>query len=291
MVRILAPSDQIAMNRISLGVVKNRNLVYLASCVILSLLLLALPGKTQSDLSALIFKFSYAPFYTLSHRIKQLKGVYQENKKLQQRVMELTLENSKLKEEHLENSRLRALLEFRSELEYEVIPAEVVAAEPNRPPGMGTVLINIGKKEGIKRNMPVLNLQGLVGKIEEVFPHRSAVQLMVDPNFRVAALDQRSRVFGIIKPVPGRGFLLNLDNVPDGEDIDIGDEVVSSGLGGIFPAGVRIGVVFKVEEQTFRKTIPYSGIFKEIEVKPSVDFNSLEEVFVLNIDGEKEKAE
>jgi rod shape-determining protein MreC len=287
MIRILVPGGQIAMNRISLEVVKNRNLVFLASCVVLSLGLLALPANIKLDLSALIFRFSYAPFYTFSHRIKQLKGVYQESKRLQQRVMELTLENSRLQEEHLENSRLRALLEFRSELEYEVIPAEVVAAEPNRPPGRGTVLINKGKKDGIKRNMPVLNLQGLVGKIEEVFPRRSTVQLMVDPNFRVSALNQRSRVFGIIKPIPGRGFLLSLDNVPDGEDVEIGDEVVSAGLGGIFPAGVRIGVVSKVEEQTFHKTIPYSGIFKEIGVKPSVNFSSLEEVFVLNIDGEK----
>jgi len=252
-------------------------------------LLLVLSGKVKSDISALIFRFTYAPFYALSHQIEQLKGVYQENKKLHQMVMELTLENYKLKEKHLENSRLRALLEFRSELRYQVIPAEVVAAEPNRPPGTGSVLINKGKEEGIKGNMPVLNLHGLVGKIENVFPHRSTVQLMMDPNFRVSALDQRSRVFGIIKPHPGPGSVLKLDNVPTREDVRTGDEVVSSGLGGIFPAGVRIGVVSRVEEQTSRKTSPYYGIFKNIEVKPSVDFNSLEELFVLNIDTEKRK--
>jgi rod shape-determining protein MreC len=250
-------------------------------------LLLVLSGKVKSDISALILRFTYAPFYALSHQIEQLKGVYQENKKLHQMVMELTLENYKLKEKHLENSRLRALLEFRSELRYQVIPAEVVAAEPNRPPGTGSVLINKGKEEGIKRNMPVLNLHGLVGKIEEVFPHRSTVQLMLDPNFRVSALDQRSRVFGVIKPQPGHGLLLKLDNVPAREDVRLGDEVVSAGLGGVFPVGIRIGVVTRVEEQTFRKTSPYSGIFKEIEVKPSVDFNSLEEIFVLSIDGEE----
>lgn len=278
------------MNKISFAVTRNRNLLYLTVCLLLSLLLLALPGKLKSDLSGLIFRFTYAPFYALSHQIKQLKGVYQENKKLHQRVMELTLENSKLKEEHLENSRLRALLEFRSGLRYQVIPAEVVAAEPNRPFGTGSVLINKGKEEGIGRNMPVLNLHGLVGKIENVFPHRSTVQLMMDPNFRVSALDQRSRVFGIIKPHFGPGSVLKLDNVPTREDVRTGDEVVSSGLGGIFPAGVRIGVVFKVEEQTSRKTSPYYGIFKNIEVKPSVDFNSLEELFVLNKDREKDSS-
>jgi rod shape-determining protein MreC len=272
------------MNKISFVVTKNPNLLYLTTCVLLSLLLLALPAEVKSDFSAFIFRFTYAPFYALSHQIKQLQGVYQENKKLQQKVIKLTLENSELKEEHLENFRLRALLEFRSELEYRVISAEVVAAEPNRPLGRGSVLINKGKEEGIKRNMPVLNLYGLVGKIEEVSPHRSTVQLMLDPDFRVSALDQRSRVFGIIKPYPGQGLLLKLDNVPMGEDVRIGDEVLSAGLGGIFPAGIKIGIVSNVEEGSFREASPYSGVFKEIEVIPSVYFNSIEELFVLNVD-------
>jgi rod shape-determining protein MreC len=253
----------------------------------LSLLLLALPGEMKSGLSALVFRFSYAPFYALSHQIKQLRGVYQENKKLQLKVMELTLENSQLQEEHLENSRLRALLEFRSGLGYQVIPAEVVAAEPNRPGGGGLVLINKGREEGIKRNMPVLNLYGLVGRIAEVFPYRATVQLMSDPDFRVSALDQRSRVCGIIKPSPGQSLLLKLDNIPLGEDVQIGDEVVSAGLGGIFPAGIKIGIVSNIEEGALRQASPYSGIFKEIEVIPSVYFNSLEELFVLNITGER----
>lgn len=275
------------MNKISFAFTKNRNLLYLTTCILLSLLLLALPAGVKSDLSALIFGFTYAPFYALSNQVKQLKGVYRENRKLHQEVMELTLENSELVEERLENSRLRALLEFRSELEYQVIPAEVVAAEPNRPQGTGSVVINKGKDKGIERNMPVLNLQGLVGKIEEVFPSRSTVQLMLDPNFRVSALDQRSRVFGIIKPHSGSGSVLRLDNVPTGEDIRTGDQVVSSGLGGIFPAGIKIGVVSGVEEQALSKRGPYSGVFQEIKVKPSVDFSSLEELFILNIDEEK----
>ena len=276
-----------AMDKISFAFTKNRNLLYLATCILLSLLLLALPVRVKSDLSSLIFGFTYAPFYALSNQIKQLKWVYGENRKLHQKVMELTLENSKLKEEHLENSRLRALLEFRSELRYQVIPAEVVAAEPNRPLGTGSVVINKGKEKGIRPNMPVLNLHGLVGKIQETFPYRSTVQLMLDPNFRVSALDQRSRIFGIIKPHSGPGSVLKLDNVPTGEDIRTGDQVVSSGLGGIFPAGIRIGIVSRVEEQALSKTSPYSGVFKEIKVKPSVDFSSLEELFILNIDEEK----
>ncbi len=277
------------MNKISLVVAKNRNLPYLAACLLLSLVLLSLPGKVKSGLSGVIIRFTYAPFYALSHQLEQLKGVYQENKRLREMVMDLTLQNSELKEEHLENSRLRSLLEFGTRLRWGIISAEVVAAELNRPAGAGLVVINKGRGDRVKRNMPVVNLSGLVGKIEEVFPSHSTVQLMLNPNFRVSALDQRSRVFGIVRPCPGQGSVLKLDNIPSEEDVRIGDEVVSAGLGGIFPAGIRIGVVCRVGQKAFRQMGPHYGIFKEIDVKPSVDFNSLEEIFLLNIGDGKER--
>jgi len=248
--------------------------------VLLSFLLLILPQRIKSDLSAFIFKFTYGPFYAFSHHIKELEGVREENRRLHQEVMELSLRNFWLNEEHLENSRLRELLGFKSQLEQKVIPTHVVAKDPNRR--YFSVLINKGSQEGLKRNMPVVNMHGLVGKIVDVSARSSVVQLMIDPSFRASAKDQRSRVFGIIKP--GSGFTLRLDNVPLSEDVKIGDQVISSGLGGIFPPGIKIGVVTSVEsEETFSEEDRSFGIFKRIQVKPSVDFSSLEELFVLEV--------
>ena len=248
--------------------------------ILLSLLLLILPQNIKSDLSALIFRFTYGPFYAFSNQIKELEGVREENKRLHQKVMELSLRNLWLNEEHLENLRLRELLDFKSQIEHKVIPADVVARDPNRR--YFSVLIDKGSKEGIKRNMPVVNMHGLVGKIVDVSPHSSVVQLMSDPRFRASALDKRSRVFGIVKP--GVGSALRLDNVPLPEDVKVGDQVISSGLGGIFPPGIMIGVVTGVESsETFSEQDRSFGIFKMIQVKPSVDFSSLEEVFVLEV--------
>jgi rod shape-determining protein MreC len=261
--------------------IRKETFLHLAFFVLLSFLLLILPGKFKSDISAFIFKFTYGPFYAFSNHIRMLEGVREENRKLNRKVMELSLRNSWLQEEHLENQRLRELLKFRSELTYQVTPADLVASEPNRR--YFSVLINKGSVEGVKRNMPVVNMHGLVGKIVEVSPHSSVVQLMIDPSFRASALDQRSRVYGIIKP--GSGFTLRLDNVPLTEDVRVGDVVISSGLGGIFPPGIQIGMVTAVESQETYSTEDGSfGIFKMILVNPSVDFSRLEELFVLDVE-------
>ena len=267
---------------------RKETLLHLSTFVLLSLLLLILPQSIKSDISAFVHRFTYGPFDALDNHVKELEGVREENKRLHLRVMELSLKNFWLNEERLENRRLRELLDFRSELKYKVIPADLVAAEPNRR--HFSVLINKGSEEGIKRNMPVVNMHGLVGKTVDVSPHTSVVQLIIEPSFRVSALDQRSRVYGIIRP--GSGFTLRLGNVPLTEDVEVGDGIISSGLGGIFPPGIRIGRVTAVESQESLSKENFSfGIFKRINVKPSVDLSSLEEVFVLEVEKEVEDEE
>jgi rod shape-determining protein MreC len=260
---------------------RKETLLHLSTFVLLSLVLLILPRSIKSDISAFVHRFTYGPFDALDNHVKELEGVREENKRLHLRVMELSLKNFWLNEERLENRRLRELLDFRSELKYKVIPADLVAAEPNRR--HFSVLINKGSEEGIKRNMPVVNMHGLVGKTVDVSPHTSVVQLIIEPSFRVSALDQRSRVYGIIRP--GSGFTLRLGNVPLTEDVEVGDGIISSGLGGIFPPGIRIGRVTAVESQESLSKENFSfGIFKRINVRPSVDLSSLEEVFVLEVE-------
>jgi rod shape-determining protein MreC len=260
--------------------------LHLTIFALLSFLLLILPQRIKSDLSAFIFRFTYGPFYSLSNHIQELEGIREENRRLHQKLMELALRNFWLNEAQLENQRLRGLLDFRSELEHKVIPADVVASDPNR--ASFSILINKGSQDGVRENMPVVNMRGLVGKIVDVSSRGATVQLMIDPSFRASALDKRSRVFGIIKP--RAGFTLRLDNVPLQEDVMVGDLVISSGLGGVFPPGLQIGTVTAVKSQeTFSQEDRSFGIFKMIQVNPSVDFSSLEEVFILDVQKEKGK--
>lgn len=248
--------------------------------VFLSVSLIIIPQDFKTDFSASIFKLTYGPFYSFRNYVKELEGVRNENRKLQEKIVELSLRNSWLKEEHLENQRLRELMEFRQNLDYRVIPAEVLATEPNRR--YYSIMIDKGSGNGVRRNMPVVNLNGLVGKVVEVTTSGAVVQLMIDPNFRASAQDEKTRVLGIIKL--WSGSKLRLDNVPLQEEVNAGDRIITSGLGGIFPSGIKIGVITAVEGvQDSSKLDRSFGIFKMIEVTPYADFNSLEELFVLDV--------
>ena len=268
------------MGRISLWInLKRETSLILAVFVLLSVLLIILPQDFKTDLSALIFKGTHGPFYSFRNYVKELEGVRDENRELREKIVELSLRNSWLNEERLENQRMRGLLEFRQNLDYRVIPAEVLAAEPNRR--YFSIMIDKGSGNGVKRNMPVVNLNGLVGKVVEATTFSAVVQLMIDPNFRASAQDEKTRVLGIIKLQSGSK--LRLDNVPLQEEVNAGDRIITSGLGGIFPSGIKIGVITAVESVEDSSKLDRSfGIFKMIEVTPYVDFNRLEELFVLD---------
>jgi len=236
----------------------------------LSLFLFLLPVKVKKSLSEVIFSFTYAPFYSIANRIGELYGVHQANRILNEKVTRLTLENIQLQEESRENQRLRQMLEFESKSSYQLIPAEVVSAEPGRFPS--SIWINLGEKDGIKKGMPVINMDGLIGRVSEVLMRKSVVQLLYHPNCRVPALDSRSRVQGIVRSKGG--ISLNLDNVPAEEDVKPGDEIYSSGSGEIFPEGLKIGQVNRVSPER-------DSVFKVITIKPAVNFARLEELFII----------
>jgi len=238
----------------------------------LSLLLFLLPVKIKKSLSEVVFRFTYAPFYSIAGRVSELYNVHQVNKVLNEKVTRLTLENIRLQEESKENQRLKQMLGFKSESSYQLIPAEVVSTEPGRFPTL--VWINFGEKDGIKKGMPVISVDGLIGRVSEVLIGSSIVQLLYHPNCRVAALDYRSRVQGIVRSKGG--ITLNLDNVSLEEDVKAGDEIYSSGMGRLFPEGLKIGQVIEVYPDR-------DSVFKTILLKPAVDFSRLEEIFIIKI--------
>ncbi|MBW2193847.1 MAG: rod shape-determining protein MreC [Deltaproteobacteria bacterium] len=178
--------------------------------------------------------------------------------------------NNQCNETYLSNFRLRNLLDFQKSIAQRVTAAEVIGIDPS--PWFKTIIINKGSADGLEKGMPVVVPEGITGQITDVAHGYSKVLLMVDQNSAVDAIVQRTRARGIIKGESLGRCLFKY--VLRKYDVKVGDTVVSSGLDGVFPKGLRIGHVSGVIR-------PNSGIFQEVTVTPYADFEKLEEVLVL----------
>ncbi len=170
------------------------------------------------------------------------------------------------------NERLRGFLAFQKSGTGRFLAAEVIGKDPS--PWFNNVIIDKGGADGITKGMPVVIPEGIVGIVTEITPRYSKVLLIIDANSSVDALVKRTRARGVIKGKAGRRRQCFLDYALRKHDIEEGDLVVSSGLGGTFPKGLRVGVISKVSRLD-------SGTFQNVKVIPHVDFERLEEVLIL----------
>jgi rod shape-determining protein MreC len=199
-----------------------------------------------------------------------LLRVNEENRKLRQTLSLLTEKVVSTEELAQENQRLRDLLLLKERSPTPLISAEIIGRD-----AIGwfkTVLINKGLNDAVQKNQAVTTHQGVVGRCIEVADSTSKVLLITDINSSVDALVQRTRSRGILQ---GRGSALcELTFISSADDVEVGDLVVTTGLCGVFPKGLSIGTVTKVEKATL-------GLFHYVEVQPSINLNKLEEVSIL----------
>jgi rod shape-determining protein MreC len=199
--------------------------------------------------------------------ISQLPYLDSEKFALKSRVRELEKELVELNEVLSENERLRSLLGLKQALKKSSIPAMVIGRDPNN--WSSVVFIDKGKNDGIVKDMVAISGQGLVGRVRELGKTMAKVMLINDIDSKVGAIVQRSREQGLlIGTAEGdcKLIYLSLDS-----DINKGDEVLTSGTGGIYPKGVLIGQVMEIEKEKAR-------LYKYAIVKPSSELSKLEEV-------------
>jgi len=194
----------------------------------------------------------------------------EENAQLQRLNAELTLKNAQLREAYLENKRLRELLTFEQELPLNFVPVRVIGTSSRE--FITSVILNAGSEQGLRKDLPLVTYNGLVGKLYSVGKNQSIGQLLIDGNFRVSGRVQDSRVTGIVRWLEGN--ILALEHVPKRSEVKVGDSVVTSGLTTMFPKGLQIGTVSEVSEDI-------AGLFMKVRLTPEVDFSKLEELFVV----------
>ena len=212
----------------------------------------------------------YYPFAKIKTSVTNTMGVKAENERLQLLLREATLRLSNLNEIQRENVRLRSVLNFEPPPGYELLPAEVVSITGTVAPL--SAVINRGTRDGVVPGMPVINQDGLVGRVISSMEVVATIELLTNPTHRVAARVAESREMGIVRYRTHEGMIL--DNFPILGKIEVGYQVLSSGLGGTYPAGLVIGTVRAVER-------PAEETFCRVQIDPAANFNSLEELFVL----------
>jgi rod shape-determining protein MreC len=222
----------------------------------------------------------------LFQSVREARELRAEVDELQAEADTLAVENIRLKEYKAEVEQLRAMLNFVSEYPVvayvgadvvgrdacEAFPCgEVIGVDPN--PYLRYITINVGSQHGVEVGDPVVGAgAGLVGRVAEVGPRTSKVQLLTDGDSSIAVLLQTSRVTGLVVGQPDG--TLRVKYIPQDEEIEVGDIVLTSGLGGVMPKGLVVGEVTEVQGKDYE-------LHQEAVVEPAVDFRRLELVLVI----------
>ncbi|MGH7930235.1 MAG: rod shape-determining protein MreC [Candidatus Binatia bacterium] len=200
-----------------------------------------------------------------------LGGYKAENERLRQRIVELEKERNRLLEAEATNRRLQQLLEFRAQLPAGGITASVISASASA--WFKSCLLDKGSADGIRKGMAVVTPLGALGRVIELGSQTAKVLLIIDPNSGVDVVVQRNRARGIVSGSLENGPIMKY--VKHGEDVQVGDRLITSGMDGVFPKGMMVATVTDVRKQT-------AGLFQQISVLPAVTLDTTEQVLVVS---------
>ncbi len=190
---------------------------------------------------------------------------------LEKENAELMLKVNMLREFGDENSELKKMLGLRDTLNYTFLPSSVISRSSNKY--QGYLIINSGTNQQVQPQMPVINDRGLIGIVHLSSGDYSLVRTLKNSNLRVAVKNQRSGFSGILI---FDGVTLSVKNIPASADMNIGDRIITSEFSTLFPPSIPVGVVTDEEADL-------TGLLNNVIVKPFVDFDKIENIFVLRI--------
>lgn len=260
---------------------RHRNLVILASVLFLQLSLLAYQFRRAADVPLIrhgtmylvtpvqkALRASTDAVFGVVNGYLDLREARRQSQDLTRELDQMKLETQRLRHEAEQARRLQALLEFRQEIPLATLAARVIGSGASET--SQTVILDKGSSAGLRPDLPVMVPAGIVGKVLRVFANTAQVLLLTDANSGVACLLESSRIHGVLK---GKNKpLAQLGYVNNGDKVEVGETLVTSGEDRIYPKGLPVGVVVAVRP---------GPEFQEIEVQPFVQLNRLEEVLVI----------
>lgn len=203
----------------------------------------------------------------------RLQDVAEENEVLKRQVDELALETARLRDAALRAERLEALLLFPPPRQWQSQGARVIAREMGPVGVLESLMVDVGTGHGAVPDMPVATPRGLIGRVLRASSTAATVILINDPNSRIAVMGQKSRTPGILAGQGAREPLTVL-YIPVNSPMEVDELLVTSGLGGVFPPGLPVARVSRVERSDV-------SLFKAVQAEPQAVLRDLEEVLIL----------
>jgi rod shape-determining protein MreC len=269
--------------------VKIRKVVLLGSLVAACLLLLTLQTRGYGSVASDVFAVITTPIQTGLAKASRAtfglwatyldwKNVRAENRRMREEVQELRVQALRVIETDDENRRLRRLLALQEHLPLTTLSGEIIAREWGG--WIRSLTVNRGRGDNVPRLTAVISPSGLIGRVVDVRPGASIVQVLTDPTSTVGAHVLRTRTPGIVEGDP-RGTLRFKFMARDGASIQSGDVLVTAGQGGLFPRGIPIGTVRSIDNRG-------AALFHYAELTPAVDFARVDEVLLVTGDSQRD---
>jgi rod shape-determining protein MreC len=273
------------------GKVKMRGVLVLGTVVAACLVLLTVQTRGHSTPTGEALGFVTTPVQSGLARVNRAavsvwatyldwRNVRGENRRLREENQRLRVESLQVLETVTENDRLRRLLALQQRLPLTTVSAEIIAREWGG--WVRSLTVNRGRGDNVVRLTAVIAPEGLIGRVMEVRSGASVIQVLTDPASTVGAHAVRTRTAGIVEGDP-RGTMRLKYMARDGGGIQVGDLVVTSGSGGVFPRGIPIGIVRAIDDRG-------SALFHYAVLVPVVDFARVDEVLLLTGDTRRDVA-
>lgn len=265
------------MIRFFLSVWSNfKEYVVLVILLIISLILLSQNNTVGIQKVRSLAFGTFASVTSLFTDVFNISNLKKENEDLRQTNAEMMLHLSKLREYGIENSDLKKLLNFKDSSNFPLTAATIVSKSLSKV--QGTITLNAGKNQSVKIGMPVITDKGLVGIIFSTSDNYSIARTLTNVDLKLTVKSERTRENAIMK---WNGDWLILINIPKTYNMKKGDRIVTSEISSIVPFPLPIGVVAEIDKVE-------TGIFNEVKIQPFVDFQKIENVFILAIVKSKE---
>jgi rod shape-determining protein MreC len=250
---------------------------------------LSWPQKVLMDGSAAVQAWLYTPAAAvvgLFEDMTKLQDVYRENEELRKLAAQYVQDKNRFNSMEQENVRLKEALQFtetqKNINDYKYMIAQVVGVADEAY--NQTIRINLGSKNGVQANMAVVTPDGLVGYVRTVTSYSANVTPLTALNafstemkqYAVTVFGKERDSFGIVEQYDELAGTLEMSRIEDDDPIQVGDKVITSGKGNVFPQGIEVGTVIEIHRGDM-------GLTRKAIVVPAADFNHLTEVFVVSV--------